>query len=386
MRIAYVLDQLLPNTEADTEQAINTISALVRQGAEVVLHVPRLLGSAGVSSAALRAHYKVEEELAIEQLWAPLASVRAIIKLLHPLRVTTGADLGNFDIVYTRNLPAVASALASDHRVVYETYRPWPAQYPRVAPAFRLVMGHRGFVGAVLHSQLAKESYAAIGVSDDVLEVVHNGFSPALFEPQLSQASARAALDLPADRFIAVYSGRVSRKKGLDLVLDMARQLPEVLFLLVGSQREGAIEQSARELDNVQVHPWMPFDRVAPFLYAADVLLVPPSLGPLQRSRNTVLPLKLFSYLAAGRPILAPRAPDTAELLRHEETAVLVPADELAAAVAGLRRLREQPELAERLGRKCRQLADGLTWDARGRRLLDFIERRLERMTPSRAA
>ena len=62
------------------------------------------------------------------------------------------------------------------------------------------------------------------------------------------------------------------------------------------------------------------------WLAAADVLLIPPSRAPLEQFRNCVLPLKLFAYLAAGKPILAPRAPDTAELLVDGEKCPAGPA------------------------------------------------------------
>ncbi len=75
---------------------------------------------------------------------------------------------------------------------------------------------------------------------------------------------------------------------------------------------------------NVRVFPWQGPRTLAPFLFAADVLIVPPSSAPLQQFGNCVLPLKLFAYFAAGRPILAPQAPDTAGFLRQRENALLV--------------------------------------------------------------
>jgi glycosyltransferase involved in cell wall biosynthesis len=88
--------------------------------------------------------------------------------------------------------------------------------------------------------------------------------------------------------------------------------------------------------------------------------------------------MKLFTYLAAGRPILAPAAPDTAELLKHEDTAFLVAPDEPAAAAAGLDRLLGEPALAERIGEGARRLSDRLTWDVRAEKIGQFLQQRLE--------
>jgi glycosyltransferase involved in cell wall biosynthesis len=107
------------------------------------------------------------------------------------------------------------------------------------------------------------------------------------------------------------------------------------------------------------------------------MLLVPPSRAPLERFRHSVLPMKLFAYFAAGRPILAPRLPDTAELLVHERTALLVAPDDSRQAAAALDRLIAEPELAARLGADARRLADGLSWDHRAAKIEAFLEARL---------
>ena len=122
--------------------------------------------------------------------------------------------------------------------------------------------------------------------------------------------------------------------------------------------------------------PWQGPAALPAWLHAADVLLIPPSRAPLEQYRNCVLPLKLFAYLAAGRPILAPEAPDTAELLRDGENALLVPPGDPAAAAAALDRLRE-PGLAARLGAAAAALATELTWDKRAEKIEAFLAARL---------
>ena len=89
------------------------------------------------------------------------------------------------------------------------------------------------------------------------------------------------------------------------------------------------------------------------------------------------MPMKLFSYLAARRPILAPRSPDTAELLTDGETALLVHPDDPAAAADALDRLLADAGLARRLADAAFALARGLTWDDRARRIGHFLGDRL---------
>jgi glycosyltransferase involved in cell wall biosynthesis len=86
--------------------------------------------------------------------------------------------------------------------------------------------------------------------------------------------------------------------------------------------------------------------------------------------------MKLFLYLAAGRPIVAPDLPDMREVLRHDENALLVPAGAEQAAADSIARVLGDPVLAGRLSAAALKTSEALTWDARARRILEFLEQR----------
>jgi glycosyltransferase involved in cell wall biosynthesis len=87
--------------------------------------------------------------------------------------------------------------------------------------------------------------------------------------------------------------------------------------------------------------------------------------------------MKMFLYLAAGRAILGPAAPDTAELLAHDRNAWLTKPDDLDDAVSALNLLTSTPALVNRLGEQARDTAQTFTWEARGARLVNFVETRM---------
>ena len=224
------------------------------------------------------------------------------------------------------------------------------------------------------------QSFVRLGVSEDKLLVAHNGFDPRRLEPVLDTRAARAKLGLPPDRPVVVYTGRVDARKGLDSILQMARLCPDLLFLLVGAKQPDAFTVAAEKVDNVRLIPWKSYDEISDWLYAADVLLLPPGPDPLQRRRATVLPMKLFSYLAAGRPILARDTGDLREILRDGENALLIPPHDLDAAVGALRKLVEDPSLRERLSDNARRTSKEHTWDARAERIHRFLAGRLPKL------
>jgi glycosyltransferase involved in cell wall biosynthesis len=236
-------------------------------------------------------------------------------------------------------------------------------------------------LGAVLHSQFAANRYAAWGIEETKLSVVWNGYDPKYFAQRPTVVQARTELGLALDRPLVVYTGHINATKGLDMVWALAQRCPNVDFLLVGSEGNGLIERMSRRQSNIKTVPWQPFDRTVSYLFAADVLLLPPSRIPLRVIGNTVLPMKLFLYLAAGRPILAPRAPDTSELLHdeseHDGYALLVAPGDAAAAATALQRILADPALAARLSRGALSTSQGLTWDARAAKIEAFLHQRL---------
>ncbi len=378
MRIAYVTDQVLPQTATDTRQMVSMAAALGQAGAQVTLVTPqRWTRTAEPSRYAVASYYEVAPSFQMVTVRSVYPNIRGIEKLAQGLVGPYYPVARRADLVYTRTLPILLGALAARRPVVYETYRPWPDQQPMSRPFFRWIGQQPHFLGAVLHSRLAAGSYARAGVPKEKLLAAHNGYDPSVLRPVLTQAEARQRCGLPADRPVVVYPGRIAMKKGLDLVLEMAAARPEALFVLVGSEGRGPVERQADALENIRMVSWRAIGETAPYLYAADVLLIPPASGPLRQVGNTVLPLKTFLYMAAGRAILAPRTADLLELLRDGENAALVPPDDMAAATNRLQSLLNDAALRKRLAAAARNDVAALTWRRRARRVLAFLEDRL---------
>lgn len=375
MRIVYPVTWARPNRDASHAQSVATVAALARRGHELTLLLPQGRADPDLTAADLRNWFGVEGDFRVLQRpsrWAGDTVHRTFQWLWQVFR---DPALRGADLLYSR-IPAVAAIgpqapipFAADH------YRPWPDVYPVVRPWLRHNVRRRDCLGLILHSHYAADAYRRAGIPDDKLLVAHNGYDPPRERPD--KAAARAQLELPADRPIALYAGRINSAKGLDTLLALADRRPEVLFVLVGSEGEGEIEQAAARRANVRIAPWAEPAALPAWLAAADVLLIPPSRAPLERFGTCVLPLKLYAYLAAGRPILAPTAPDTAELLEHGTNAWLVPPDNSDAAAEGLDRLLGDPALADRLAANALRLSEGLTWDARGQKIERFLRERL---------
>lgn len=377
MRIVYPLLWSRLSREAGREQTLNTVAALGRRGCEVTLLAPRQTNDPALDAAEVAAYFAVEAGFAFVQRPWRWVSPQALPSVLWLRRALHDPLVGTADLLLSRIPAMLALGGASPIPFATDHYRPWPDDLPVLRPLIRRTAHAPLCLGTILHSGFAAQSYRRCGVPDEQLVVAHNGADLSRFEVRRPPADARRAQGLDPARPTVVYAGRINEAKGLDQVLALARMRPQVAFVLVGSEGDGPVEQAVRGCHNVAVVPWQAPRDLPTWLQAADVLIVPPSRAPLERFGNCVLPLKLFSYLATERPILAPRSPDTADLLRHGENAWLVEPDRPEFAAAALDRLLGDAALATRLGVAARSDAECLTWDGRASRIAAFLATRL---------
>jgi len=163
-------------------------------------------------------------------------------------------------------------------------------------------------------------------------------------------ATLRAKLGIAPERRVVLYTGTFEGYQGLPELLAaiplVRAAVPEVTFVLVGAEESGGttIERGHVELVRsgvLRVVRRQPRERIPHYLALADVVVSP-------RSHGDNLPLKIFDYLAAGKPIVATDIPAHRSAL-DESRALLTGAWSPDIARAIVRLLRE-PELAARLG------------------------------------
>lgn len=114
---------------------------------------------------------------------------------------------------------------------------------------------------------------------------------------------------LPGPRLL--FSGNMTpHKVDFELLDAIAERKPEWQLILVGPEWEGSEQTAAQRRigtrPNVHAIGHVPYEELPPYLHEANVLLIPYILNDATRA---VHPLKLFEYLATGRPVVASPLP-----------------------------------------------------------------------------
>lgn len=373
MKILFAFENPLPSPEADAEVFLTTARYLSVHVRRAWLHVP-------AKDDDSRDRLSNELKMPVVRALAPVRPA-ALRHFLCGFTLVLHREFREADLIYTRNLWVAWISILFRQRVVFDHYRPWPDQIPPLRLWIYRLFCHPRFLVNICHSEYTRGIYASLGIPPEKLRCVRNGFEPRRLQAPVDIAAAKRTLGIDPAVKTVVYTGRVNHKKGLAVAVEAARQLPDILFLLVGSRGEGPIEKLAEAVHNVRVVGWQSSEALAGYIFAADVLLIPPSAQPLATFGSTVLPLKLFLYLASGRPIVAGDTPDVREVLEHDRNAYLCPPDRADRLAAAISLVTSDDALAERLSAAAKADSLGFTWSARAEQIARIVEARLSSST-----
>lgn len=181
--------------------------------------------------------------------------------------------------------------------VVYFAWDDW-LEYPPLAPSRDLY--------AWSYREMAERDVKVIGVSRAVVEhigaprswVVPNGVAPESFHalPPLPQWIGEIRGP------IAFYAGALEERVDVASLARTAAEMRDWSFLLVGPMTDPARFADLAAAPNVHIRPAVPRPQVLAIAAVADVCLIPHRETPMSRAMS---PLKLYEYLASGRPVVA---------------------------------------------------------------------------------
>ena len=221
------------------------------------------------------------------------------------------------------------------------------------------------------------------GVDPSRIEVIANGVEEVfLKEHDPRPVRARYRLD---NKIVLGFTGFVRDWHGLDRVVRYLgdRRRSDVAFLIVGDgDARARLEKQAAALgvgESVIVTGVVQRDAVPAHLAAFDIALQPAVTAYAS-------PLKLFEYMAAGRAIIAPDAPNIREVIGDGGDALLLREGDDAALFAALDTLIADSPRRQSLGAAARKtlLRRGFTWDANAQRVEKIATAEIERRAQSR--
>ncbi len=149
---------------------------------------------------------------------------------------------------------------------------------------------------------------------------------------------------------VALYSGNIARKQGIEILVEAARLLQhrrDIGFVICGEGPNRAeLERLAAGLANVQLHNLQPAAQMGAMLTMADLHLLPQIAG----AADLVLPSKLTNMLASARPVIATTETGTGLYAEVDGCGLVTPPGDAAALAAAITALADDPARRATLG------------------------------------
>ncbi len=390
----YVANARFPSEKAQSYQIAQMVDAFATVGVAVELVHPDRANLDGIREEDPRWFYELREPLrrhavrvidavklvTIDQPvlnrspWPSLAF--AVQAFTFAIGAARHARKSCARVVYGRDWPILgALAIAGVRRpVVWEAHdlperdgsRAW---LRRVLPRF---------AGIVAITNGVREALVEMGADPQRMLVAPDAVAWERFAIQTTADDARRTLGLPVAGRMVVYAGHLYPWKGSHVLAQAGGFLPEdVTIYIVGGTPADVVAfrtyVQSEELMGVRVVGHVPPTKVPVWLRAADVVVLPNSAQSIIGSRYTS-PLKLYEYLASGRPIVASDVPAIREVIRDGETGVLVAPDDPASLAGGILSLLGDQLRADRIGNAGREWVQSRTWDARAKLIRTFVD------------
>lgn len=278
----------------------------------------------------------------------------------------------NVDLAYCRSYRIPYHCVKMGVPTIIETHTP-NYRHPDLQKIYE-VSNEPNFKGLVTISDVLKQNFIDAGVPKDKILVLQDGVDIEDFQ-KIKKSNARVSLGLPQDQSIAMYCGHLYKGRGIEFILHAAKALKEIMFIIVGgfssdiSHWKGSAMKIG--LSNVVFTGFVEHRIVPLYLKAADVLLM-----PYTRDTPTykwMSPLKLFEYMAAGRPIIATDLKSIKEKIEHMETGILVKEKSDEEIANAIRLIFGDKALADKLSQNAEKEAEKHTWKKRTEVILNEL-------------
>lgn len=196
------------------------------------------------------------------------------------------------------------------------------------------------------------------GLDPKKLREVRNWTDTKANGPYQGATAFRRNLDFGVHHFVGLYSGTMSNKQGLDLLVDTAKILershPSIQFVLCGEgPYKTELMRLASSLTNIHFLHLQPVERLGELLSTADFHLIPQKAA----MADLVLPSKLGGILASGRPVIVMASKGTALANEVEDVGLIVSPGDTLSLVAAICALDDDRSLGPKLGDRARSRA-----------------------------
>ena len=346
MRIDYLARRPLPSRDANSVQIAKMCEAFAQNGHKVRLFV--VPGDGPPQTVFER--YGVKPIFDLVTLGRPPFPKAAFLREL----VARLGKSPQADLFFGRDIVSLACAARSNKPVIYEAHA-MPPRFTARWWVLKWLFGQTNFSHLVcVTSTLADQHRQQFKALDGKpILVVPNAAADVL-----EGTSARPR----STQHPRLQVGLVSRPfpgKGIEAVIEAARELDDIDFHVVGAAESDLCWITSPLPANLKLHGYVPHAELNKLYEMFDVAVAPYGASVMNasgvESAAITSPLKLLEYMAAGLPIIVSDLPGVRDILGDADFAVRIPPGDHRAFIAAVHSLSNDPDLRRSMGQAARR-------------------------------
>ena len=302
-----------------------------------------------------------------------------IVKEEDPDIIISRLDVYKFSSLLISKLKKIPLIIELDNPVVYEfrTFEPdYKSSLTLLSFLEKLNLNHSKISFTV--SNEIRNHYLEQGIAPEKIQVISNGVNPAKFHPSIDATEVIQKYKLE-DSIVIGFVGTFHYWHGVENLVTLFKRSTslnsKVRFLMVGSG--GPMKkrlQEVIELEKLQnraiLTGFVTHDKIPEHIAAMDIVLAPyPELDFFYYS-----PLKVFEYMACGKPVITTRIGQNQELISNGENGYLCEPGNLDEMIEKIMCLISDPELRARMGQKARRsIEENHSWSMKAQNLCNLF-------------
>jgi glycosyltransferase involved in cell wall biosynthesis len=365
MKILYVSASKIPSKDANSVHVMKMCQAFALEGNEVTL----LARKGEIKSIEDDyQYYGVSDNFQIKKLsfFAGIFGKISYLLMVFWHIIRSGKK---YDLIYGRFLYGIWATSLIGVPFCYESHE-----------------CQTGFIGRKIEKSIFRSSNmkSFIVISDALKRIYKESYSELLKDKKIIVAHDGA--DIPSikkgkqkeDKTLKIgYVGSLYKGRGLELIIDLAKNFPEMEFHILGGKKEDVTYyKSNTKSSNISFYGSVPHSQVGDYLVNFDIVLAPyqKEVSIAKKGINTVewmSPLKIFEYMSYGKAIICSDLPVIKEVLENNRNSLLCDPEDSNDWIIAINKLKDK-NTRNSLGENARKdLKNKYTWQKRAKKVLE---------------
>lgn len=283
--------------------------------------------------------------------------------------------VNEYDFIVTRNITFAFLMSFLKSRIIIDIHHP-PVNF------FSKIATERFFKSKNIIKITCNSNGTMQNLTKDIsrskkLQVLHNGVNIDEFNLKSDSKDLRKSLNISEKFKIVSYIGNTYKGRGIEKIIELSKINKDIFFLIVGGEESDNkiyLDDLKNNQENLLFTGHVKNSDIPNYLAISDVLLIPYdhdfTIKGGSKAVDYSSPIKLFEYMASGKPIIASDLPAISEILSNRINSLLVNPDSIDELNQAINNLLSNKDLIKDISLNSLKLSKEFTWTSRARKMI----------------